>query len=75
MGRRKKQSTRKEFVEAFFELFGELESESPEEIDSILREAGYDPDEVGARMQRVAEEALEKAAKKVKAGLQYAGSG
>ena len=36
------------------------EPETPEEVDAYLRAAGYDPAEVGARMQSAAEKALKK---------------
>lgn len=36
------------------------EPETPEEVDAILRAAGYDPATVGARMAAVAEKALKK---------------
>ncbi len=29
--------------------------ETPKEIDTVLREAGYDPDEIGAQMKAAAE--------------------
>lgn len=32
--------------------------ETPKEIDTVLREAGYDPDEIGAQMKAAAEQAL-----------------
>jgi len=38
------------FVKAVTELFGEVEPRTPEEIDEILRDEGYDPDEVGKRL-------------------------
>lgn len=38
--------------------FSEPEPETPEEIDSVLRELGYDPNTVAARMKTVAEYAL-----------------
>jgi len=50
--------TGEDLVRAFADLFDEIEPETPEEIDAVLREAGYDPDEVGARMEAVAERAL-----------------
>jgi len=50
--------TSEDLVRAFADLFDEIEPETPEEIDAVLREAGYDPDEVGARMKAVAERAL-----------------
>lgn len=37
--------------------------ETPEEVDAVLRAAGYDPDEVGTRMETAAREALERVRK------------
>ena len=45
-----------ELVKQLKELLGQ--PETPEEIDAYLRAAGYDPAEVGARMQSAAEKAL-----------------
>ena len=50
--------TSEDLVRAFADLFDEIEPETPEEIDAVLCEAGYDPDEIGARMKAVAERAL-----------------
>lgn len=36
---------------ALIELLNEPADETPEEVDAYLREAGYDPDELVARMQ------------------------
>ena len=38
------------FVSAVGELFSEVEPRTPEEIDELLRDEGYDPDEVGKRL-------------------------
>ena len=51
--------TSEDLVRAFADLFDEVEPETPEEVDVALREAGYDPDQVAARMKAVAQEALE----------------
>ena len=45
-----------ELIKQLKELF--KEPETPEEVDAILRAAGYDPAEVGARMAKFAEKAL-----------------
>ena len=50
--------TVEDFVHAFNEFLDEEDPMTPEEVDAELREAGYDPEEVGARMQAVAERAL-----------------
>lgn len=39
-------------------MFDELAPATSEEIDRELRDVGLDPDEIGARMQAVAEQAL-----------------
>ena len=46
------------FVHAFNEFLDKEDLLTPEEIDTELREAGLDPEKVGARMQAVAEHAL-----------------
>ena len=38
--------------------------ETPKEIDTVLREAGYDPDEIAAQMKAAAEVALTRIAPK-----------
>ena len=50
--------TDEELVRVFDHLFDQTEPQTPEEVDAILREAGYDPDEVAARMDEVAQRAL-----------------
>lgn len=45
-----------DLVRVFANLFDAIEPESPEEIDQVLREAGYDADAVGARMKAAAEQ-------------------
>jgi DNA-directed RNA polymerase subunit F len=50
--------TSEDLVRAVADLFDEVEPETQEEIDAVLREAGHDPDEVAARMKVVAERAL-----------------
>ena len=50
--------TGQNLVTAFGSLFDGLEPETPEEIDAALREAGYDPDELGARIKAAADQAL-----------------
>ncbi len=69
-----------ELVARVGDLFDSSVPYTPEEIKVELREAGYDPDQVGARMKRAAENVLiismlNGSAKKVKAGLTYAASG
>lgn len=50
--------TNRELLARMAELFSEIDYDTPGEIDEILREAGLDPSEVGARMKDVAEKAL-----------------
>lgn len=50
--------TSEDLVRAFADFFDEIAPRTPEEIDVALREAGYDPNEVGARMKTAAERAL-----------------
>lgn len=40
------------------DLFDFVEPETPEEVDDALRDAGYDPEEIGCRMACVARDAL-----------------
>ena len=46
-------------VQVLADLFAEAEPNTPEEIDEILRDAGYDPDEVATRGTRAAAELME----------------
>lgn len=70
-----KKLTMQELIEKFADLFDGMPPCSPDEIEAELRMAGYNPEMVGKRMCVAAEKALEKAAKKIKAGLRHAGSG
>lgn len=47
-----------ELVRIFDHLFEQTEPETAEEVDAVLREAGYDPDELAARIDQVAQAAL-----------------
>jgi hypothetical protein len=58
MENRKPPATDAELMRAINKLFDEVEPESPEEIDAILQETGYDPQQVAARMKAVADDAL-----------------
>ena len=58
MGETRPPETSKDLVEAFASLFDEVEPETPEEIDAVLREAGHDPREVATRMKAIAEKAI-----------------
>lgn len=58
MENRKPPTTDAELMRAINKLFDEIEPESPEEIDAILQEAGYDPQQVAARMKAVADSVL-----------------
>ncbi len=58
MKNRKPPATDAELMSSINKLFDEVEPESPEEIDAILQKAGYDPQQVAARMKAVADNAL-----------------
>jgi len=58
MPNRKPPATDKDLIHAITDSFNEVEPDSPEEINAILREAGYDPDQVARQMKAVAERAL-----------------
>jgi hypothetical protein len=58
MNKRQPPATEEELVHAFADLFDEVEPDTPEEIDTVLREGGYDPDTIAARMKSIAERAL-----------------
>ena len=58
MKKRAEIQTSEDLVRAFGEFFDELEPETAESIDAELRDAGYDPGEVGARMKAIAERAI-----------------
>jgi 2-hydroxychromene-2-carboxylate isomerase len=49
--------TNKELVHNLAKMFDEIEL-TPAEVDEALREAGYDPDEIGAKMKAIADDAL-----------------
>lgn len=54
-----KRLTDEELVQALVELFDDIPPpETPEEVDAILREEGYDPDEIAAYFRNVADKAL-----------------
>jgi len=50
--------TSEDLVNVLTAFLEEDDPETPEEIDAALREAGYDPEEIGAKMKTVAERAL-----------------
>lgn len=58
MTKKKTLETSEEFVNALVDLFDEMGPETPEEVEAILREAGYDPVQLAADMQTFAEQAL-----------------
>lgn len=47
----------KELIHKLAEAFDSIEL-TPDEVDASLREAGYDPDEVGAKMKAIADKTL-----------------
>jgi hypothetical protein len=58
MNKQQPPATEEELVHAYADLFNEVEPETPEEIDAVLREGGHDPDSIAARMKSTAERAL-----------------
>ncbi len=58
MKKRKQIETSEELVRVFADLFDELAPETIEEADAELRSAGYDPAEVGTRIEAAAKRAL-----------------
>lgn len=52
------------FEQAKSDLFSEIELTS-DEVDKVLRAAGYDPDAIGRRMAAAAKQALEKVRKEI----------
>lgn len=58
MPNKKPPATDKDLIRAITDSFNEVEPDSPEEINAILRDAGYDPDQVARQMKAVAERAL-----------------
>src|SRR2546428_2956461 len=58
MSERRPPTTEEELIRAFTDIFNAVEPETPEEIQTTLRDAGYDPDNVAARMQAIAARAI-----------------
>lgn len=58
MDKRKAPTTNKELLDALSELFQETEPETPEEVNVLLREAGYDPEQIAAKIKAAAERGL-----------------
>lgn len=52
------------FEQAKTDLFNEIEL-TADEVDEVLRKAGYDPDAIGRRMATAAKQALEKVRKEI----------
>ena len=52
MSENKSPGTYKESLRALFELLTEPVDETPEEVDQYLRDAGYDPDAMVARIRQ-----------------------
>ncbi len=55
MKEKKAPGTEEELLARLERLFDQLEPDTADEVDIILREAGLDPEEVGARMKAAAE--------------------
>ena len=58
MTERRSMGTYEELTRVLADLFDEVGPDTPEEVDAVLVEAGYDPDEVGRQMQAIAEQAM-----------------
>lgn len=52
MSKKKHVETSEDLVRALDQLFDQVLMDVPEEVDEILREAGYDPDELGKEMAK-----------------------
>lgn len=59
---RRPPKTDEELICTLADLFDRLEPEAPEEMDAVLVDAGYDPEEVSARMLAVARQAIAESA-------------
>lgn len=59
MDKRKAPTTNKELLEALDELLQQPEPRTPEEVNAVLIEAGYDPEKIAAKIQAVVERGLE----------------
>ena len=60
MNKRKLPETNNEIMDAFSELFDEIEIETIEEADAILVSAGYTPDNVSRKFRELVDSALAK---------------
>lgn len=58
MNNKKSIENSEDLVNALEELFDHVLMETPEETDVILKEAGYDPDLVGKKMENIARKAM-----------------
>ena len=58
MDKRKEPEDYEDLVNALADLFDEVDPETPEEVDTILVEAGYDPNEIAAHMNATARQAM-----------------
>ena len=50
-----------DLIRALLGLFNAVEPETPDEVEGVLREAGYDPDDVASRMAAAASQSLAEA--------------
>jgi DNA-directed RNA polymerase subunit F len=50
--------TSKDLLKVLVDLFNEIEPKTSDEVDAVLREAGYEPNEVAKRMNSVARQAM-----------------
>lgn len=58
MDERKAPATNKEFLEALTELFEQMEPDTPDEVDAFLRETGYEPEQIAAKIKAATERGL-----------------
>lgn len=59
MGQRKSPETYRELLELLIEFLKEIEEETPDEVDTYLHEAGYDPDDVVDRLRKRMKKAID----------------
>ena len=58
MSELKSPQNEEELLKAIIDLLSDVEAEADEDIDEELRELGYNPEEIAARMKRAADRAL-----------------
>lgn len=58
MAKRTPPANNEELLRALGDLFDQVDAETPEEVDAMLREEGYDPSDLAATFRSIAEQAL-----------------